>query len=260
MSRFNSSFVPLLTLAAALTLAQGRAQAHGSDEDAASTAPQWGLGLAVMSEIKPYRDFDDKTEVLPVLSFENRWLRIAGPGVELKLGKSGPLSYGLLVSYAGDGYEASDSPYLAGMDKRHAGVWLGGRARYDAGFAQFSAEWSGDSSGHSQGQRLRLGVDRRFTVGVLGLTPRLSATWHDRKFVQYYYGVSAGEARADRAAYQASSAVDAELGLRLDYRLAPQQMLFLDLGVRALGRSIKDSPLVDRASVPAARLGYLYRF
>lgn len=259
MSRSNSSLVRLLALAAALALVQGRAQADGVSDDT-PVATQWGLGLAVMYENKPYRDFDNKTEVLPVLSFENRWVRLAGPGIELKLGKSGGLSYGLVASYAGDGYKPGDSPYLAGMDKRHAGVWLGGRARYNAGFAQFSAEWSGDSSGYSQGQKLRLGVERRFAVGALGLTPRLSATWHDRKFVQYFYGVSASEARADRPAYQPGSAVDTELGLRLDYRLAPQQTLFMDLGVSALGSAIKDSPLVERSSVPELRLGYLYRF
>jgi len=213
-----------------------------------------------MPETKAYRDFDDKTRVLPIVTFENRWVRVFGPGLEVKLGRSGPLSYGLTVGYAGDGYKASDSPFLAGMEKRKASAWVGGRLGLRTEWANFSADWSGDVSSHSKGQKLRLGAERRFALGEFGLTPRVTATWLDDKFVNYYYGVRAGEVTPTRAAYTPGSTVNTEIGLRVDYRLAPQQALFADVGVTSLGSSIKSSPLVDRSTVPEVRLGYLYRF
>lgn len=230
------------------------------EADASNQGSQWGLGLAVMSENKPYRDFDNKTEVIPFFTFENRWVRVFGPGVELKLGKSGPVAFGLTASYGMDGYKAGDSPVLDGMAKRKGSVWLGAKASLRGELGQLNAEWSGDASGNSQGQRFKLGVERRFTFDDFGLTPRVNATWLDRKFVQYYYGVEATEVRAGRAAYTAGATVNTEIGLRLDYRLAPTQTLFADLGTTALGREIKNSPLVGRSSVPEVRLGYLYRF
>lgn len=230
---------------------------RGDDVDGASS---WAVGIALWPERKPYRDFDNKTRVWPLLTFENRWVRVFGPGVEVKLGRSGPLSYGLTVGYAGEGYKASDSPFLAGMDKRRAGIWVGGRLGLQAGGMSFSADWSADASNHSDGQRLRLGAERRFQLGEFGLTPRLTASWLDSAYVDYYYGVKTGEATAARAAYAAGSTVNTELGLRMDYRLAPQQVLFADVGVVALGNAIKRSPLVDRSTVPELRLGYLYRF
>jgi outer membrane scaffolding protein for murein synthesis (MipA/OmpV family) len=42
--------------------------------------------------------------------------------------------------------------------------------------------------------------------------------------------------------------------------LAPNQTTFVDLGVTRLGSSIKNSPLVDRSTLPMVRVGYLYRF
>lgn len=243
-------------LAALIPLA---AMADGADEGN-SEASHWGLGLAVMPETKAYRDFDNKTEVWPIVTFENRWVRVFGPGLEVKLGRTGPLSYGLTAAYARDGYKASDSPFLAGMDKRQASAWVGGRLGLQTDWASFSADWSGDASSHSKGQKLRLGVQRRFSLGDFAVTPRLTATWLDGKYVNYYYGVKAEEARVDRAAYTPGSTINSELALRLDYRLTPQQLLFADLGVTSLGSAIKRSPLVDRNTLPEVRLGWLYRF
>jgi outer membrane protein len=238
----------------------GAVLAHGDDAGGPAEGSQWGLGVAVMAEKKPYRDFDNKTEVLPFVTFENRWVRVFGPGIEFKLGKTGPAAFGLTANYGMDGYKASDSPVLDGMARRKGSAWLGAKASLRGEPGQLSAEWSADASGNSKGQKFKLGVERRFTFGDLGLTPRLSATWLDRKFVQYYYGVETTEARAGRTPYSAGSTVNTELGLRLDYRPAPQHTVFADLGAMALGREIKSSPLVGRSSLPEVRVGYLYRF
>ncbi len=78
--------------------------------------------------------------------------------------------------------------------------------------------------------------------------------------MDYYHGVTAAEARAGRAAYRADATANVEVALRLDHRLAPQHTAFADVGAMALGREIKNSPLVDRSTVPQVRLGYMYRF
>ena len=249
----------LALTAASLVLMQSQAFAHGGDDDHVD-GTQWGLGIAVTPEVRPYRDVDNKTEVWPLVTFENRWVRLLGPGLEVKLGQVGPASFGLTASYARDGYKPGDSPFLEGMEKRKASFWLGGRIGLRTEIANIAAEWSGDASGNSKGQKLRLEVARRTGFGDLGVTPRLAATWHDRKFTQYYFGVESAEARAARPAYSAGSSTDTEIGLRLDYRLAPPHLLFADLGVTALGSTARNSPLVDRSTVPEVRIGYLYRF
>lgn len=254
------TLLPALMAGAGALLLLTPAWSHGGGDETAGEGSAWGLGIAVMPELKAYRDFDDKTELWPVLSFENRWVRLFGPGLEMKLGKAGPLSFGLTAGYARDGYKASDSPVLEGMARRKSSAWLGGRVGLRGEIASLSAEWAGDASGNSKGRKFKLGVEGRFGLGEFGLAPRLSATWYDAKFVQYYYGVEAAEARAGRAAYRPGSTLNTELGLRVDYRLAAGQMLFADLGVTALGRDIKASPLVDRRTLPELRFGYLYRF
>jgi outer membrane protein len=198
--------------------------------------------------------------LIPLLSYENKWVSIFGPGIDLKLPSAGPVSFRLRARYADNGYEASDSPFLAGMQERKDGFWLGGAAIWRNDIANVSAELLGDGSSNSKGSKFRLAVDHRFQAGNFDITPRLAVTRLDQKYVSYYYGVNAAEVRAGRPFYQGGSAVNMEAGVRVGYALAPRQSVFIDLSTTSLGSSIKDSPLVDRSSQTGVRVGYLYRF
>lgn len=251
-----------LMRAAALVLLMPRLAAAAETEPAAS----WGLGLGAGSMQKPYAGMDRENRVLPMLSYENRWLRVAGLGAEVKLPRldlsdTQHLDFRLVARYDGSGYEADDAPILNGMAERKGGFWAGARAIWHTGFAQLSADWTADASGHSKGQRLSLGVEKNFRVGPqLMLTPRLGAAWLDRKSVDYYFGVRDGEVLPGRAAYGGRAGVNTELGLRGAYLLDRHHSLFVDVGVTRLSRPIRDSPLVDRSTENRVFMGYLYRF
>lgn len=229
-----------------------------ADEPAAGS--HWGLGLGVAVSQRPYRDAENKTRALPLLMYENRWVRIGGPGIDLKLPSAGPVSFALRARYAFDGYEQDDAPILNGMAERKDSLWLGGAAKWRNGIVDLSAEWLGDVSSHSKGQQFKLQLDRSFRTGAFEFTPRVAATWLDRKYVDYYYGVTASEVTAGQPFYEGDAAVNAEVGLRTVYGLAPRHALSLDVSTTRLGTGIKDSPLVDRRNVSRVSFGYVYRF
>lgn len=236
------------------------AWAQATHEPTPEAGPQWGLGIAAGMERKPYRDFDNKGLAIPMVTFENKWVSVAVPGIDVKLPSAGPVSLRLRARYAGDGYEADDSPYLVGMEKRKGSLWLGAAAIWRNEVANLSAELLADGLGNSKGTRFKVQVDRRFSAGGFGFTPRLAAHWVDRKYVDYYYGVTAVEARSDRAEYAGKAVTNVEVGLRVDYALAPRQTVFLDVSATSFGSGIKNSPLVNRSSQTGVRLGYVYRF
>lgn len=234
--------------------------AHADEPATTDSASQWGLGIGAGVERKAYRDMDNDNSVLPLLFFENRWISVRGPSLDLKLPAAGPVTFSLRARYSGDGYETGDSPVFDGMAERKDGIWLGGAATWRNDIATVSAELLGDASGNSKGQKFRLSAERGFRYGSFEFAPRLAATWVDRQYVGYYYGVNASEARAGRAAYEGKATANLEAGLRTSYALAPRQSLFLDVSVTALGSAIKDSPLVDKSSQTGLRVGYIYRF
>ena len=249
-----------IAVGAACAVFLSPAWAQAEEGKAPEASSQWGLGIGVAMERKPYRDFDDKAKALPMLTYENKWVSIAIPSVDVKLPSAGPVSLRLRARYAADGYDADDSPFLNGMDKRKGSLWLGGAAIWRNDIANLSAELLADGSGNSKGTRFKVQVDRRFSSGAFGFTPRLATHWVDRKYVDYYYGVAAAEARSDRAEYAGKATANIEVGLRVDYAVAPKQTVFLDVSATSLGSGIKNSPLVGRSNQTGVRLGYVYRF
>lgn len=249
---------PLFALFLGAAFAQSAVRAQGAPAPA-EPASQWGLGLGVGVEQKAYRGIDSESQALPLLMFENKWISVFGPSLDLKLPQAGPVSFRLRARYSGDGYEAGDAPSLNGMEERKDGFWLGGAAIWRNDVVNLSAELL-RASGNSKGTKFRLGVDKRFSYGDFDFTPRLAATRVDDKYVSYYYGVNRSEVRAGRAFYQGGATVNVEAGLRIGYAIAPKQNVFLDLSSTRLGSNIKNSPLVDRSSQSGARVGYLYRF
>jgi outer membrane protein len=239
-------------------------QPPGNDEPEGSS---WGLGLAVVSGQKAYKGTDRETRALPMLSFENRYVKLSGPNLELKLpglelGDSQRLNFGIVAKlFGGGGYEASDSPTLAGMAERESGVWAGAKVEWENDVADVKLELLGDASGKSKGQRVVLGVGRKWMLGPsVMLMPQVGVEWVDKKYVDYYYGVRAGEATAGRAAYIGKATLNPEISLTGIYRFDKHQSLMLNVGVKSLGKGIKNSPIVDRSTENRVMLGYTYRF
>ena len=237
-----------------------------ADEPLDSVAPtgrdgsNFGVGLAIGNRQRPYKGLGSDTRVLPVLSYENSWVRLQGLGATFKLARTDNVTFGLKVDYSLGGYKASDAPILSGMEDRKGGLWVGPNVRWRTDYVNVSAEVSTDLAGHSKGTQARFSLDKTFRLGGFGITPRVSAQWLDRKYVDYYYGVNATEVRSDRAAYDGGSSVNLELGLRTGYALAPNQSVFLDLSTTRLGNGIKNSPLVDKSTQSGFRVAYIYRF
>jgi outer membrane protein len=236
------------------------AWAQTNEEKFRDGGSQWGLGIGVAMERRPYRDFDDKTQVLPMITYENKWVSLSVPTLDLKLPSAGPVEFRLRARYANDGYDSGDSSYLSGMDKRKNSVWVGGAAIWHNDFANLTTEVLTDGSSNSKGTKFKLQVDRRLSSGAWGFTPRMAVHMVDSKYVDYYYGVRASEARIDRPLYDGKSTTNIEVGLRVDYAVTPKQLLFVDVGATSFGNGIKDSPLVDHSNQTGLRAGYVYRF
>ncbi|MBN6149446.1 MipA/OmpV family protein [Xanthomonas sp. AmX2] len=236
------------------------AHAARPDQDAPARGARWGLGAAVVTMHTPYRGVRPEHVALPLLVYESTWWSMYGTSLSLNLPSLGPAALSLTTRLAHDGYEASDSRYLAGMDRRKDRLWLGGAATWRTAYADTRIEWMGDASGNSHGRRAGVSVEHVFDLGKFELTPRLGMAWLDRRYVDYYYGVRPHEARAGRVAYRPGATVDIEGGLRAAYRVAHRDSLFLDLGVDRVGTQVRRSPLVDATVQTRIVLGYVHVF
>lgn len=263
--RYAAAFgVVLLNLALG---SNAHAQATTASDTAANVAPadadsssKLSLGLGAGIARSPYRDYGNKTSALPLLIYDSKYFHFAGTGADFKLGSYQQFDFTLRAKYSNDGYQSSDAAILNDMHERKDAIWLGGTAVWHAPWAKLTAEWLKDASGYSQGQTFKLNAERGFRLGRVLLTPHLGVAWYDKNDVDYYYGVRQDEATASRSAYTGKSTINTSIGLRTGLRLTTTQSLFLDATATHLGSGITDSPLVDHATVPSLRMGYLYQF
>lgn len=225
-----------------------------------------GLGVAGMAMQKPYTDSEDDYMPIPVIYFENQWVQLIGPTLDLKLpgltwGEEDALSFSARLEYDGSGYKQSEAPVLNGMSERKSGILAGATVNWDSPLLSVSAEVMFDVTGHSNGGRFSIGLERTYFVGErVMISPSAKATRLDRRYATYYFGVLPGEARAGREAYSPGSTLNASLGVQTDYLWGDHHALFLQAEYTALGKAIRDSPLTDRAGEAMLLLGYMYRF
>jgi outer membrane scaffolding protein for murein synthesis (MipA/OmpV family) len=199
--------------------------------------------------------------VFPVLSYENDYVRLAGTAIDLKLGSVESLNFAFRTKFAlGDGYQPGDAPILNGMATRRGSLWAGPAVVWTADFSKISLEVLADALRKSKSIEGKLGIERNLRAGPVVFTPHAAADFFDKKYVDYYYGVTTGQATSNRPAYEGRSTVNFEAGLRTAYMFDRTNSMFLDFNATALGKGITDSPLVDKKLAPSVVVGNMYRF
>jgi outer membrane protein len=265
-SKMSNAIRPMVTGSAFVLGLCSSMAALAAESEKSGSSSSWGLGMGAVSSQQPYTDIDRDSEVIPLIYFENEYVRVFGPTAEIKLpgldiNDAHQLDFSIVGEYDSSGYDDDDARILDGMSDRKGGFWAGVKVEWENDLANVSAQWLADVSGNSKGQRLSLGLERSWNFGEhIMLTPRLTATWQDKKYVDYYFGVRESEARLDRAAYDGKSGINTEFGVRGNYMFDKHHSVFLDVQATSLSDEIKDSPLVDSSSENSVLFGYLYRF
>lgn len=259
------------SLRAALCLALlSPVMAIAADETTKKTAAEsktlWGLGIAAISFQQPYKGIDRNNLAIPLVYIENDWLQVFGLGADLKLpgltlSPTEKIEFRIATRYDVSGYESDDASALRGMKERKGSFLAGGKTIWHNEYVDIGAEWLADISGNSNGQVASLWIEKTWRFGEhMILAPRLTTSWMSDKYIDYYYGVNANEARLGRPAYEGESGFNTVLSTRATYVFDRKQSVFLDLSLSKFSQEIEDSPIVDRSTGNRIGLGYLYRF
>jgi len=220
-----------------------------------------GLGLVTRIERSPYREGGSRYDLLPLYLYEGErlFLHANRGGVKLLNGKEQRLD--LFVEQRLEGFPAERLPAsLAGMAPRDSGIDLGLSYRWRQPWGTLQAELLHDIGNTYKGNEFRLGYSYDWRSGPWLLRPSLTLALRDARLNNYYYGVQAGEAAPGRPAYAAGAGVNTSVGLYGSYDLSQRWRLLAGVSATLLGRTIKDSPIVQKGVLPAVYLGAAYDF
>ena len=252
-------YTTLIALAVAMSATQS-ANAEDRFPSLRSDSFEWGLGLGILNEDEGYTGMGSETNGQPVIYVNSERFRFFANQADFQLIKSDSFLLGIKAEGRFDGFEAADSPYLAGMAEREGG-WYGGlRAEVKTDYANLVGEWVTELSGESDGGYGSIGAYWTIETDIGQWVPKVAVEFYDDDYTNYYVGVRAGEATPGRPAYIADSAVNLDFGVDWIHELGDHHRLISSLKYRSYGSEIKDSPLIESSGSPRLILGYLYTF
>ena len=220
-----------------------------------------GLGAIQRIQSSPYKGAPTSYDLVPLYLYEGERVFLHSTRLGLKLFKQPDSRFDLLLDYRFEGHPADRTPdVLIGMAKRNPSVDLGLRYRYRTNWGSFDAELLHDSGGASHGTEFRVGYSYDWQAGRWHLRPSVTASRRSANLNNYYYGVEAADANAQRPAYMPGAGLDWSLGVYGYYEMTERWRLLGGVGVNLLDKSVRNSPLVERRVQPSALVGAAYDF
>jgi outer membrane protein len=254
---------PLVVLAALLPAAIAAIAAAdvAAAQPPASDRPLFSLGIAAIRSPEPYAGADDDILVVPAISFAYKRFYFRGITAGLRLWESGGFSADAVAQARFGGYDAEDSPALAGMEDRRksadVGLELSWERERRIGLRLTPLV---DALGRSDGQEVGFDVYVPLRFGPVRLEPRAGVEWQSAGLVDYYYGVRPEEARPGRPAFAGEDAFNLTGGLFLFTPLSQRLLLQGFVKYERLDSGIRESPIVDRGSAVTGFAAVSYRF
>jgi outer membrane protein len=220
-----------------------------------------GIGLAFRSGTSPYAGVDQVLESVPLYVFEGERFYIHSSRAGVKFPTSQNAHVEAFIARRFEGFPYEDTPAsLAGMEQRNPGLDGGIAYRYDGPMGFAVAQFTNDISLESNGSELTLGYGYRWRKGPWAISPYFTLAFRDTDLNDYYYGVRADEATAQRPEYTAGDGLNFGAGLYGQYNVTRNWKLLAGIGAEHLSSEIRDSPIVDKTWLMSGYLGAIYDF
>ncbi|PJC87265.1 hypothetical protein CSW98_05020 [Vibrio sp. HA2012] len=225
----------------------------------------YSLGGFVQTSSSEYIGEEKKKSVLPVIGYENEYIKFSGSSIEYKWSKTDISSLRQVrlrpfIEYDFAGYSSSDSYIFDKMENRRGTLWGGVLAAFEISDYQFEGKLSHSITNEFSASSVGLQIEKTWQVNQFTLTPRLNIQYSTSEYFDYYYGVKEDEALSTRPEFEGDAGLISELGARLTYSMNKTNFLFADVSTKQLPSATEDSPLVDNTTKKIFSIGYIHRF
>jgi outer membrane protein len=222
-----------------------------------------GLGGSLRIGTDPYFSNDEKDDVLdliPLYLFEGDYLFAQGTYGGIHLVDTENFEFNVIGQFRFQHLSPKRDSFYEGLTRRKrsfdGGVSLVGKSQWGT----VKLDWLTDALNRHKGEELSLSYRYNFVHGRWSFSPYVNWAWQDKNLTNYYYGVSAAEARPDRPEYTTTDGAYFGYGLNTSYQASERILLFANVGFEGLPSTVQNSPLVEEPMTSAALLGGTFMF
>jgi outer membrane protein len=210
---------------------------------------------------KPAENVDDwPIDLVPLLLYNGKYVFSRGTAAGVHVLNKRSVELNLLARVRFDNLDPGDSEFYEGVQARKQSIDGGAEMRVRGDWGELKAAWLVDTLGRHYGQSAEIAYRYTFEYGRLTFSPFVNWEWRDADMTNYYYGVSADEARPGREEYAPGSSQWFSLGLNTSYALTDRVTLFGNIGFDTIDPTVQRSPIVDASKAAALYVGGEYTF
>jgi len=225
---------------------------------------RWIVGGSVLVQNNIYAGEDTLGYISPNIVYNGDRFFIKNGTMNLFIaqanGFSGGLTLGLDGGYLSDEDEYEDTDELKGLEERDVALEGGFYLNHTSDIGRANLTVLTDLGDEHDGETVSLGYTFDLHAGDWAINPILRVSWMSESKVNHHFGVSAGEATANRAMYEADDAVNFYAGLRARYEFTENWDIGLEAGATYLDSTIRDSSIVEDDTVFQAGVSISYNF
>lgn len=219
------------------------------------------LGLAAAWQSSPYKGHDDSFLPIPLLNIEGERFYLHGPDLGVHLLKSDHQSLSFGLAYSGLSFDGDDTDdaRLKKLESRDpsADAYLHYALRGDYGRA--GLRLFHDILGKSGGAAAEAYYKYPISLEAVNITPGAGLRWDSEDVLDYYYGVSANEARRSGLnEYTAEAGLSPFVSLEMSWQFTERWGVIAAQRLQFLSREAEDSPMVDSGQVFSSMVGLNY--
>ena len=223
-----------------------------------------GLGGALHIRQNVYRPADNVSnwpiDLVPLLLYNGKHVFSRGTAAGVHVLNKHAVELNLLARVRFDSLDPGDSVFYEGVKAREQSIDGGVEMRVRGHWGELKAAWLADTLGRHNGQSAELSYRYTFDYRRLRFSPFINWEWRGEDLTDYYYGVSADEARPGRPEYAPGSSQWFSLGLDTSYALTDRVMIFGNIGFDSIDPAVRKSPIVDASRATTVYLGGTYTF
>lgn len=257
-------YLLLLVLLGALVTSKSALAGSLLDYIRAYDLNDYALGLSVSGSQSPYVGGDPSRIAYPYLTsfrdsaFTDDWLLIREGDLGFRWVSDNGWELGAVGRIQTLGFGASDAPELDGLSDREWSLEIGPIIGWRGWPVHINFKTYTEILRRHDGLISQLAFSLPLQRGRSFIIPAVELVHRSSDYTNYYFGVSAMEARSTRPEYVAGSALNTALKIRWGYEITKKWLLSGSLGLEYLDSEIKNSPIVGKDKLWSARIGLAY--
>ena len=225
-----------------------------------SIAGELQLGLAIERLSPEIKGGEIENELAPLIIYRDGNFTFDSGTFQYKFYESGGLRFEALGKSHPAVYDTDDSNSLEGMDELDDTFDIGFGISKAVSWGAIELEVLNDVSGTDEGATVNASFHYPVAAGNWLIEPVIGINWQNSKRVDYAYGVSSGEVRPGRSAYEAGDAMNPFVELNTVYKINDSWMLLGGLTYSNLDNTITESPIVEESSKSSFYGGVVFKF